>query len=64
MEMRWVAMSPVTVADCFKSTRSLGLNTTVQLPLHDHSPSSDVGFNAPVRPDGQPAEPAYPTVLG
>jgi len=23
MEMRWVAMSPVTTADCFKSTRSL-----------------------------------------
>ena len=23
MEMRWVVMSPTTVADCFKSTRSL-----------------------------------------
>jgi hypothetical protein len=23
MEMRWVAMSPVTTADCFRSTRSL-----------------------------------------
>jgi Polymer-forming cytoskeletal len=35
MEMRWAAISPVTTADCFRSTRSL--NTAFQLTLDDHA---------------------------
>jgi hypothetical protein len=35
IEMCWAAMSPVTTADCFRSTR-LRLNIALRLALDDH----------------------------
>jgi len=51
VEMCWAAMSPVTTADCFRSTARL--NIAFQLALHDHGACTDGDSDTTIRPNSE-----------